>query len=129
MYKHLRLTALIMMIALILTPTSVLADQVSSPFRCSECGGEPHIDPAACIQYAHASDCPCQKCVTERESDSDPLGLDDDDSIWNRYIKPTITTYIPEPLVNFIEDNLEHIGNAAEAATQMGGPPNPMNAR
>ncbi|MCY3552348.1 MAG: hypothetical protein OXH39_17950 [Candidatus Poribacteria bacterium] len=70
MYKHLRLTALIMLIALMLTPTSILADQVSSPFRCSECGGEPHIDPAACIKYVHASDCPCADCVEKRESSS-----------------------------------------------------------
>lgn len=68
MYKHLQLTALIMLIALMLTPMSVLVAQVSSPFRCEACNGEPHIDPAACIKYQHASDCPCADCVAKRES-------------------------------------------------------------
>ena len=68
MYKHLQLTALIMLIALMLTPMSVLVAQVSSPFRCSECGGEPHIDPAACIKYAHASDCPCADCEDKKNT-------------------------------------------------------------
>ncbi len=71
MYKHLQLTTLIMLIVLMLTPMSVLVAQVSSPFRCSECGGEPHIDPTACIKYAHASDCPCADCVAKRESAED----------------------------------------------------------
>ena len=64
MYKHLRLTALIMLIALMFTPILVLA----SPFQCNRCGGEPHMDPAACVKYAHASDCPCSECAEKKDT-------------------------------------------------------------
>ena len=135
MYKHLHLTAWIMLFAFITLPLVSLAHYGDGSFHaihCTTCGEAAHMMPGCEDDndpepvYQHASDCPCNECVAKRENDS--LGLDDDDSIWNRYIKPTITTYIPEPVVNFIEDNLEHIGKAGEAATQMGGPPNPMNA-
>ena len=107
MYKHLRLTALIMLIALMFTPMSVLVAQVSSPFRCSDCGGEPHIDPTACIQYAHASDCPCNDCVAERESASGILS-----NIWDRYIRPTIEE-VPgaATVLNILEDSFSYDGS------------------
>ena len=52
MRKHLQMAALIMLIALTLTPVSVFA----------------HPDPG--VTYAHASDCSCSDCVAKRESTS-----------------------------------------------------------
>ena len=125
MHKSLRLTVWIVLFAFALAPLSnlVVAYEVHDPrCNCAGCGAGVHSPPV----YEHASDCPCSDCVAEREND--PLGFNDDDSFWSRYIKPTITTYVPEPVVNFFLDNLENIGNSAAMANQMGGPPNPMNA-
>ncbi len=64
MYQYLRLTVLIMLIALTLTPTLVFAA------RCSDCGGDAHHDPNNCVKYAHASDCPCSECADTSGSGS-----------------------------------------------------------
>ena len=53
MRKHLQMAALIMLIALTLTPVSVFA----------------HPDPG--VTYAHASDCTCSECVAKRETSMD----------------------------------------------------------
>ena len=103
MYQYLRLTVLIMLIALTLTPTLVFA------MRCSDCGGEAHHHPDNCVRYAHASDCPCSECVGESESSSNSgAGA----SVWNA-AKSFVGLLKKAPLINVVIAVGETIFNPA----------------
>ena len=105
MRKHLHLATLIVLFAFIALPFVSLAHLGPGPhnhFHCSDCGAEAHINPADCIRYAHASDCPCTECAAKREPKRDNWWS----KAWERYIRPSLEE-LPggATVLNILEDS------------------------
>lgn len=64
MRNQLMLTALIVLLAFALSSPPAI---FSAMTHCSDCGAEAHHNPADCVRYAHASDCPCASCADSDE--------------------------------------------------------------
>ena len=105
MYKRLRLTALIVLIAFISLPLVSLAHLGPGPHphtHCSDCGAEAHMNPADCISYAHASDCQCAECVAKSESSDGFFSR-----MWDRYIRPGLEEFPGgTTFLNMLEDGI-----------------------
>lgn len=78
MYKHLWIASLIVLFAFVglsLVSFAHYGDGSFHAVHCTTCGEAAHMNPNDCEDhdgpepvYQHASDCPCNTCVAERES-------------------------------------------------------------
>lgn len=107
MYKHLHLTAWIILLVFIGLPVAIFASHTHAPDQhaCEICdsGGSIPNDPDPEPIYQHDSACPCNECVTKRESPSanNETSLEDVLDSWLGAPK-TMLNYLAERYDDFL---------------------------